>query len=533
MMRLVNTMPVKDPKTRLMRVFPQDETPPYAILSHRWSPRNVGEVTFQHLDPNSESPKGPVSYKKITEFCNKAFDAGFEWAWIDTCCINHEDSQEEGKSINSMCSWYRKAEVCYAYLADVTKLGDIGKSDWFKRGWTLQELLAPRNLIFFDRNWIDIGSRALRRDIIQETTKIPPEILLINTNTDYSVAQIISWATGRETSRPEDRAYSLLGLLRITMALDYTEGGEKAFVRLQQEIIKRSTDHSIFSWTAKLEEPGKLRDAFAKSPDEFASCADVEPNTTSREFALTNNGLRIQMRINDKNTNMIWGVLDCTRKGKHVAIPLEQIGDAAERRYGRLGHRGPADGATDVEAAIFNEMEYREVYIAPTGPRNFNLSEWMDAGAQYTFFMEPPMTPGSPLVIDLKATGEGRWKFGPRAWELKLEKTGHCGAMLLQHPLGEDQFVVMLGVHNNRVWTNIEPKNGSGESLQEITNNYLVTANDFHTSDRGKPVLNGLDEHVQDLGGGKRVSVKIRNGEVRREKCFRVRISFLVYNSKL
>ncbi|KAF4930545.1 Vegetative incompatibility protein HET-E-1 [Colletotrichum fructicola] len=532
MIRLISTEPVNDPNTRFMRLFPQDDTPPYAILSHRYDSK-AGEVSFKHLNPGSETPTGRVSYKKITGFCNKAFDAGFKWAWVDTCCINHDDSEEQKRSINSMFEWYRKSEVCYAYLADVATGGDIRESEWFTRGWTLQELLAPGNLTFFDKNWIDIGSKAFLRNVIQEITNIPPAALLVNQSVEYSVAQIFSWTQGRETSRPEDVAYSLLGLLNINLPPNYGEGGKQAFIRLQQEIIKRSTDQSIFSWTGPPGNPDGLRDAFATTPSEFLTCADVSPNTTSREFALTNNGLRINMRINDANPDVIWGLLDCTRDGMHVAIPLEQVGDPTERRYARIGHHGPAGGeigAADVTPAVFNEMEDREVYIAPTGPRNFNTTDWLptDRLTQYTFFIEPSMTPNNHPDFRLIGSGTAQWVFGPGGLELRLKHSGSRGAMLLRHPLGGNQFVVMLGVHNWRVWTNIVPFNAA-ENLQDFSDTYVDTAAQHLRED----VWNGLDEQEHHLGEGRLVAVKIRIGQMEGKACFRTRITFSVRNPNM
>jgi hypothetical protein len=48
----------------------------------------------------------------------------------------------------------------------------------------------------------------------------------------------MSWANHRETRRPEEKAYSLLGIFNVFMPLLYAEGREKAFVRLREEIGK-------------------------------------------------------------------------------------------------------------------------------------------------------------------------------------------------------------------------------------------------------------------------------------------------------
>ena len=86
-----------------------------------------------------------------------ARDAGYEYIWIDSCCINKDSSSELSEAINSMYRWYSISAECYTYLADVPlgeNLGEEGSafrsSRWFKRGWTPQELIniAPFSVTF-------------------------------------------------------------------------------------------------------------------------------------------------------------------------------------------------------------------------------------------------------------------------------------------------------------------------------------------------------------------------------------------------
>ena len=132
------------------------------------------------------------------------------------------------------------------------------ESRWFTRGWTLQELLAPQEVVFFNKDWVEIGTRRSSRAVIEEITGISKETLekpLCGSETcphicrGHSVAQKMSWAALRKTTREEDRAYCLMGLFGVNMPLMYGEGGEKAFARLQQEIMRQSSDDSIFAWS--------------------------------------------------------------------------------------------------------------------------------------------------------------------------------------------------------------------------------------------------------------------------------------------
>jgi hypothetical protein len=153
-----------------------------------------------------------------------------------------------------MYRWYQKAAVCYVYLADVSGIKDdimeeFRSSDWFSRGWTLQELLAPKHAVFWSSDWKIIGYKDSLRSEIASITEIGDIYLtrsvLIHT---AAVARIMSWVSRRQTTRPEDIAYCMLGLFDINMPLLYGEGAVKAFVRLQLEIMKKFDDDSLFAW---------------------------------------------------------------------------------------------------------------------------------------------------------------------------------------------------------------------------------------------------------------------------------------------
>ncbi|KAI6041053.1 heterokaryon incompatibility protein-domain-containing protein, partial [Pisolithus marmoratus] len=242
----------------------------YAILSHCWGVEEEGEqeVLFEDMkqllivsDEERKEIRTRTGYMKIIDTCRQAQKDGLEWVWIDTCCINKESSSELSEAINSMYKWYANAELCYAYLHDT--LGDswtkeiesMATPKWFSRGWTLQELIAPKVVHFLDRKWERIGDKAELAWALSEITPIPEKVLKeglqkasSSVNDQHpSVAQIFSWAAGRTTTREEDRAYSLLGLLGVHMPMLYGEG-KNAFRRLQLEIIRTSNDQSIFAW---------------------------------------------------------------------------------------------------------------------------------------------------------------------------------------------------------------------------------------------------------------------------------------------
>jgi Heterokaryon incompatibility protein (HET) len=294
-----------------LKWFLTEHIPPYAILSHRWGDN---EVSFDDMMNPSENLHQITGYQKIQACCQQAAKDGFDYVWVDTCCIDKSSSAELSEAINSMYCWYQRAEVCYAYLSDVpsgddpqSKTSMFARSRWFTRGWTLQELLAPVSVIFFDRQWVEIGTKASLQTLISDLTNIDAHILLdyYHTGNAISVAKKMSWASKRQTTRAEDRAYSLMGIFGINMPLLYGEGNN-AFRRLQFEILKESTDHTLFAWIGEGTERGLL----ARSPAEFADCGcvrEVNENWGKSPYSMTNRGLLINLRL-----KWIWGTAGIT-----------------------------------------------------------------------------------------------------------------------------------------------------------------------------------------------------------------------------
>ncbi|EHK16130.1 uncharacterized protein TRIVIDRAFT_130613, partial [Trichoderma virens Gv29-8] len=247
-MRLINTNTFK------LEEFSEGSIPPYAILSHTWG-KDSEELSFREMENGKIGTLDP-GITKLQGCCQQAVKDGLGYAWIDTCCIDKTNLVELSEAINSMFRWYNRASVCYAYLSDVpggddpSKLGSkFRTSRWFQRGWTLQELLAPKHLQFYNSEWKCIGTKGTISNLIKNITLVPrPFLLGIAELHAASVAQRMSWAAQRQTKRPEDRAYCLLGIFGIAMPLIYGEGGEQAFFRLQEQIMKTTRDDSILAW---------------------------------------------------------------------------------------------------------------------------------------------------------------------------------------------------------------------------------------------------------------------------------------------
>ncbi|TVY84272.1 Vegetative incompatibility protein HET-E-1 [Lachnellula suecica] len=308
--------------------------PPYAILSHTWGDQ---EVTIQELQDETSTellrslkihmarklslesyPPVPAGFVKIVGCALQAEADGFEYIWIDTCCIDktttaiitanrsNSSSAELSEAINSMYHWY-KDQLCYAYLSDVMpsdrdpasgeNLFSLRKSRWFKRGWTLQELIAPASVSFFNSGWQLIGTRAELSDVISEVTGIDKGIFYGDDVFQCSIAKRMSWAPKRDCTRTEDTAYCLMGILDVHMPLLYGER-ERSFIRLQEEVMKIHDDHSLFAWKIPHDPSRKRVDCglLANWPNDFSESRNFVPLYQNREitpYSMTNRGVSI------------------------------------------------------------------------------------------------------------------------------------------------------------------------------------------------------------------------------------------------
>ena len=266
-MRLLKIEP--NGKVKLSKEFYDDEIPPYAILSHTWSSNEDDEVSFNDFEQNTVD-KASLGYKKIQLCATLTAKDGLSHFWVDSACIDRRSSAQVSEAINSMFEWYEKAFVCYVYLSDVlirspNWLRAFRQCKWFTRGWTLQELLAPRVLEFYDQDGQYMGSAQKWLREIHKITAIPMTALQGATLSKFTIDERMRWAECRNTKRGEDKAYCLLGIFGVTMPMVYGEKADRAFVRLKAEIrssavLPDSDLKLIKSLPAKAIESDKLDD---------------------------------------------------------------------------------------------------------------------------------------------------------------------------------------------------------------------------------------------------------------------------------
>ncbi|KAG8219018.1 heterokaryon incompatibility protein-domain-containing protein [Butyriboletus roseoflavus] len=252
----------------------------YVMLSHVWGEDEplYGDVkSIPNILEMSPSSPGTL---KLQKFCRIAKQRGFHWCWSDTCCIDKSSSAELQESINSMFKWYRNSALTIAFLLDVLQSTPdaLKQSRWFTRGWTLQELLAPTAIEFYKGDWTPFlvpsagDATLLNYKLVPEFVQSLQDILDIDKSylVDFNpgldgVREKLGWMATRRTTKVEDRAYCLLGILDLRLPVLYGEG-ERAFIRLQDEIMKNTDDTCIFDWVG---EPSSLNSYLGRSPSCF------------------------------------------------------------------------------------------------------------------------------------------------------------------------------------------------------------------------------------------------------------------------
>jgi hypothetical protein len=426
------------------------QPPPYAILSHRWE---AGEVTLQEL-ANPESSTKP-GYAKIIACCLQAAIDGYEYSWVDTCCIDKTSSSELSESINSMFKWYQQAGICYAYLSDISiapetefsrcespvwspesplsrplsqigdywpestslpyccpesifdslstsppigdgfdegferfsttpnSASDIFRSQYFSRGWTLQELIAPKKVVFYSGEWQKISTKEELIDDLSYATGIDAAALRGEPLASFSVANRMCWASQRKTTREEDTAYCLLGLFDVNMPLLYGEGRVKAFIRLQEEIMKACDDRTLFASHPDGDNEPQYLGLFAESPAWFRSSRTTDHYWATNRLPparLTNLGVSIQLPISElENTTIGW--LNCqieTNKHRGLAgVFLAKVGELENtylRQRSRHTKRCPWLAIQDLnpDTGIEGRIEVREILVLHKAPLWYN-----------------------------------------------------------------------------------------------------------------------------------------------------------------
>lgn len=387
---------------RLDRIDDEEKVPPYAILSHTWANDEISFKEMRSVDIGTNMTT-KAGWLKIENTCRLALEHGLSHAWVDTCCIDKSSSAELQEAINSMFKWYEYATICFAHFADVTADEDPADDGsafqgcrWFKRGWTLQELLAPSEVEFYDKCWKQISTKSRLRELIEKVTGIKSYYVCPSREpggaydrlSGAGIAERMSWAAERETTRIEDLAYSLLGIFDISMPMLYGEG-PKAFQGLQEEIMRVNDDSSLLGWGYQ-ESCDDWRwetdSILAPHPLCFRNCRTIGAcalkGFRSASFSMNQRGLQMQapVRADLTHKQLVYMILGCRPRSERgwyreeedscsfMAIPLIctsacdtiQIGDGPQDgEYLRPNWCRPAL----VSEEFLRQAEWKELVI--------------------------------------------------------------------------------------------------------------------------------------------------------------------------
>ncbi|KAF2250968.1 HET-domain-containing protein [Trematosphaeria pertusa] len=411
-----------DVDTIEIKTFGERDVPEYAILSHTWGADEVTfqELTWinrvravrsmpetqdsqatinGHLDGSAtvvlaamemlvkgtwnpgtglpdisdEALMGRYGYAKIVNSARTAKELGYRWLWCDTCCIDKTSSAELQEAINSMFRWYNESAVCLVYLNDIPPESAIfdtqatsevasnafTKCRWITRGWTLQELVAPSSVRFYYQDWTLMGDKGEFIEELSNATGIPIFVLENGDLSEVSLAERMSWACYRQTTRIEDMAYCLLGIFDIQMPMLYGEG-EKAFIRLQEEILKTTDDYSLFAWRAVNSEKSIYRGLLARSPLEFRDCGSIERESNPSTFPIHSTpiglGVQLEFLAVPRDKSRFLAMIRCSNHmNQRLAIHLKRLDDA--NQYARV------DAGTLVPIDNWPTGQLRIIYV--------------------------------------------------------------------------------------------------------------------------------------------------------------------------
>ena len=231
----------------------------YATFSHKWE---NDEPLFEKVTRGVVYDlEGSPTHEKVKMFCKIVREAGFNWAWSDTCCINKENHVVLQEALVNMFKWYERSAMTIIFLRGVDRLaqrGALTKSIWNTRMWTLEEYHASKVVRFYTEDWtpylgLDIYNHKESPEIISEmeqATGISAQALMALRPGLDDIREKLRLASTRQTTLEEDVAYALLGLFSISLPIVYGEG-DQALGRLLAQLLASSGDTSILAWTGK------------------------------------------------------------------------------------------------------------------------------------------------------------------------------------------------------------------------------------------------------------------------------------------
>ncbi|KAJ8586318.1 hypothetical protein M405DRAFT_361538, partial [Rhizopogon salebrosus TDB-379] len=297
------------------------------MLSHRWGVNEPRLRDIQDKDVYESDPVGSIV--KLQSFCRTARDAGHRWAWVDTCCIDKTNNVEVQECIHSMFMWYHHSALTVVYLSDVppsSKPGALARSVWNKRGWTVQEFLAPKVILFYQSDWtlylddhsLNHKESAAIMAELGDATGIDSRALITFHPGERSAREKLRWVSGRVTTKQEDIAYSLFGIFGVNLPLMYGEKKQNALGRLLQEVVAQSGDITTLDWVGK---PSKFNTCLPADITSYGVPSRMLPSLSKDEMEASVSSLRTAVGV--EPASILHNKLDCLNAPRFAARRLQ------------------------------------------------------------------------------------------------------------------------------------------------------------------------------------------------------------------
>ncbi|KAG1785874.1 uncharacterized protein HD556DRAFT_1450312 [Suillus plorans] len=358
------------------------------LLSHRWEET---EALLHHIqDKMLYELDGLGGTAKLQSFCKVARDAGYRWAWMDTCCIDKNNNVELQESVNSMFAWYRHSALTIVYLSDVppsSPSGALASSVWNERGWTFQEFVAPKVVIFYQKDWsLYLDDRSPNHkespEIMKElegATGIDAQALISFRPGMRDAREKLRWASKRVTTLQEDIAYSLFGIFGVHLPVIYGEKKQNALGRLLQEIVARSGDITSLDWVGQSSEFNSCLPADIIS---YAAPLCSLPSLSEDEIQTAVSSLRNIVPVDSASQlyNMLENMnaplfANCRLRLPCIAFRVTEV----KRRPGHAAHstyKVKADGLQDLLITTADKTLIQFSRPRPTQQRFFLVRPW-------------------------------------------------------------------------------------------------------------------------------------------------------------
>ncbi|KAL5604448.1 hypothetical protein BROUX41_002418 [Berkeleyomyces rouxiae] len=405
------------PSLHRSRAYSDSEAESDHEAAHNHAPPHAGSSSDARSEyPGSENSPSPELYK-IRRALQATAREKIKWLWVDSCCVNEKSQSDKHEAVINAWNLYENAVVCFVYLTDFTMPEDLSDMDqvvtsdededsdggaglrkddrsvpnppnnwrkgfkcsqWFRRAWTLPELLASQRLIFMDRNWDNISRAVPHPDVltmlISQATGIPRNVLQHRISLDsINVATKMTWMAGRRSTHPEDISYALAGLFNVHIDVRYGEGAKRAFQRLQHAILENSVDESILLWDSNRTHNNQRTGLLADCPEQFLDSGDLAPAPAPlmphrATWSMTNRGLKASLFMTPHaspstvgNFRRVWLNMFRRDTKEFMCFFVQQVGDTDE--YARVGSIVPV--ATNF-AAFVKEREQHTIVVAHT-----------------------------------------------------------------------------------------------------------------------------------------------------------------------